>query len=168
MAEWWPSGGPHWDALARLEFPDQRGPGVLLVEGKSYPAEMLDKKGLSATNPRSIEKITRALEETRASLGASAPVEAWLRPHYRTANRLAALLWLQRKLGDDRAWLVHLCFLDDRTHDSPLLHSTREQWEEAFDAANRHLGITEPVPNYAYVFLDGLLRPVAEASRPLQ
>jgi hypothetical protein len=159
LVEWWPAGGPHWDALARLEFPEGRGPGVLLVEGKSYPEEMIDKKGLSATSPRSIEKITRGLEETQRWLEVDKPLEAWLRPYYQTANRLAALHWLRRELGVDRAWLAYLCFLNDPTHSSPKLRSTRKQWDAAFAVAHAHLGLEEPVPNYAHVFLDGVLRP---------
>ena len=153
LSEWWPAGGPHWDALARLEYADGRA-GALLVEGKSYPKEMQDEKGLSATSEVSIERIKAALEATQRSLGVNKPVEAWLRPYYQTANRLAALYWLRRELGDDRAWLVHLCFLNDPSH----IASTREQWEAAFAAADNHLGLHESVPNYAHVFLGGLTR----------
>lgn len=160
LRDWWPAGGPHWDALARLEFTDG-GPGVLLVEGKSYPEEMRDRKGLSATSPTSVEKIHAALAETQRCLKVDRPVESWLRPYYQTANRLAMLYWLRRQLGDDRAWLVHLCFLNDPTH----TRSTREQWAEAFLVADEHLGLQHPVPNYAHVFLDGLRRPAQLENR---
>ena len=33
----WPTGGPHWDALAVVARPGDTRPGVLLVESKSYP-----------------------------------------------------------------------------------------------------------------------------------
>jgi hypothetical protein len=159
LGDWWPRrGGPHWDALARLDFPDGTA-GVLLAEGKSYPAEMRDQQGLGATNFRSIATIERALKETQCWLGVDKPVDAWKRPYYQTANRLATLYWLCRELGDNKAWLVHLCFLNDRSHNSPLLQSTREQWKVAFAEANAHLGLAKPVPNYAHVFLDGLPRP---------
>ena len=154
LREWWPAGGPHWDALARLEFRHQPA-GVLLVEGKSYPEEMRDSKGLSATSPVSIEKIQAALAETQRWLNVDKPVESWLRPYYQTANRLAMLYWLRRQLRDDRAWLVHLCFLNDPTH----TESTRGQWAGAFRIVDEHLGLQHPVPNYAHVFLDGLPRP---------
>jgi hypothetical protein len=157
LRDWWPAGGPHWDALALLEFPDG-GPGVLLAEGKSYPAEMRDEKGSAAKALRSIEKIHAALNETREWLDAQAPLEHWLSPYYQTANRLATLYWLHRGL-EGKAWLVHLCFLDDPTHTAPQMHSTLHQWENAFDAADAHLGLHRPVPNYAHVFLPGLPRP---------
>src|SRR5688572_9701695 len=37
LAEFWPSGGPRWDALALLH----PGAAPLLVEAKSYPAEIV-------------------------------------------------------------------------------------------------------------------------------
>ena len=163
LSEWWPAGGPHWDALARLEFSEGVA-GVLLVEGKSYPEEMRDKKGLSATSPASIEKIEQALDETQRWLNVDKPLEAWLRPYYQTANRLAMLYWLRRQLGDDRAWLVHLCFLNDPTH----VKSTREQWLQAFQLADKHLGLHRPVPNYAHIFLQGLSVPSVGAHRALR
>src|SRR4051794_26611983 len=41
LRKFWPSGGPHWDALANITLPDHDQHGVLLVEGKSYVDEML-------------------------------------------------------------------------------------------------------------------------------
>src|ERR1051325_8954008 len=40
LADFWPQGGPRWDALARINWPDGRSSGVLLLEAKSYPKEM--------------------------------------------------------------------------------------------------------------------------------
>ena len=157
LGEWWPRrGGPHWDALARLEFTDDGTAGVLLVEGKSYPEEMYDNRGCAASSVASLEKIRTALVETQRWLSVDRPVESWLRPLYQTANRLATLHWLMEQL-DGRAWLVHLCFINDATH----IRSTRSEWEDAFDEADRALGIERPVPNYAHVFLEGLPRPAA-------
>jgi aromatic ring-cleaving dioxygenase len=156
IGEWWPSrGGPHWDALARLEFADGRS-GVLLVEGKSYPGEMYDKAGCSATSARSLAKIEAALVATQIWLGVDQPVETWMRPLYQTANRLATLKWLMDNL-DDRAWLVHLCFVDDRTHPERM-RASQEEWEQALGVASAQLGIKQRVPHYAHVFLDGLER----------
>ena len=123
---------------------------------------MSDTKGAGASSPRSIAKIDLAIAETQRWLDANAPVGAWLRPYYQTANRLATLYWLRRELGDDHGWLVHLCFLNDPTHQSARLRSTREQWSVAFEKADAHLGLERPVPNYAHVFLDGVPRPTSE------
>ena len=40
LAEYWPTGGPHWDALAVARAADGRYLGPLLVEAKSWPGEM--------------------------------------------------------------------------------------------------------------------------------
>lgn len=166
LIQWWPTGGPHWDALARLEFPDGSA-GGLLVEGKSYTAEMSDTKGAGASSPTSIAKIDRAIAETQRWLDVNTPVRDWLRPYYQTANRLATLYWLRRELGDDHGWLVHLCFLNDPTHKSPRFRSTRDQWIVAFKEADAHLALERPVPNYAHVFLDGLPRPTSDQPAPI-
>jgi hypothetical protein len=159
LGAWWPRrGGPHWDALARVEFRDGH-PGVLLVEGKSYPSEMYDERGCDARSAASLSKITTALAATQDWLGVSKPVESWLRPLYQTANRLAMLHWLLERL-DGRAWLIHLCFLNDATR----IESTREQWEQAFKEADELLGISRPIPNYAHVFVPGLTRPMLPGS----
>jgi len=107
-----------------------------------------------------------AVTMTRRWVAVDTELEAWLRPFYQTANRLTALYWLRRELGDDRAWLVHLCFLKDPTHKSPELRSTREQWEFAFATAAEHLGLKKSVPNYAHVFLNGIPRPPTNLERP--
>ena len=116
---------------------------------------MYDEGGCGATDPRSIAKIEAAIGATQAWLGVRKAVEAWLRPLYQTANRLAMLCWLHGKLNGG-AWLVHLCFLDDPTH----IRSNREEWENAFNEADTLLGITRQAPNYAHIFLPGLNRTV--------
>jgi hypothetical protein len=63
---------------------------------------------------------------------------------------------------ENHGWLVHLCFLNDPTHQSDRFRSTREQWSVAFKEADAHLGLGRPVPNYAHVFLDGVPRPTSE------
>lgn len=40
LAAFWPSGGPHWDALAVVRLAGSDRPAVLLAEGKSYPGEL--------------------------------------------------------------------------------------------------------------------------------
>jgi hypothetical protein len=54
LREFWPSGGPHWDALALVRGSDL--PGALLVEAKSYPREVYGD-GCKATSPRSRQLI---------------------------------------------------------------------------------------------------------------
>lgn len=158
LAHFWPSGGPRWDALARVSFPD-REPGAILVEAKSYPGEMFDKAGCGATATSSLSKIKAALDETRNWLGVKAPLQPWLGGYYQLANRLAALYWLQREL-EGRAWLVHLLFTDDQSHPAGLATS-KAGWDAALNAAYRTLGLPAVVPNYVPVFLPALPRPAS-------
>jgi hypothetical protein len=155
---WWPTrGGPHWDALARLEFDDGRA-GVLLVEGKSYPGEMYDNAGCTAKSVESLAKIETTLAATQEWLGVKQPVDTWMRPLYQTANRLATLKWLMDNL-DGRAWLVHLCFTNDPTH----VWASESEWRKSLTEASAQLGIERPVPHHAHVFLEGLERPTEPA-----
>jgi len=56
LSAFWPRGGPVWDALASIEFQeDKNSKGILLVEAKSYAAEIYGT-GCKAS-PTSREKI---------------------------------------------------------------------------------------------------------------
>src|SRR5579862_2304521 len=68
LANFWPQRGPHWDGLARIRLRDKPGFGVLLVEAKSYPGEMVGS-GCLATEP-SLTRIKDSLERTRQWTGA--------------------------------------------------------------------------------------------------
>src|ERR1019366_10783457 len=65
LDDFWPSGGPQWDALAVLERPPV---GVVLVEAKAYPEEAENRhckaEGASRT------KISERLDELKPKLGA--------------------------------------------------------------------------------------------------
>jgi hypothetical protein len=156
LGKWWPHGGPRWDALARLEF-EEGEPGILLVESKSYPDEMYDKAGCDAWSETSLSMIAAALAETQNWLDVDKPVESWMRPLYQTANRLATLKFLMDRMNG-RAWLVHLCFLDDPTH--PMrIRTTKSEWQQALVEASAVLGIERAIPHYAHVFVEGLPGP---------
>lgn len=102
LKAFWPGSGPRWDGLARLKSSGS----VLLIEGKSYPAEMRGA-GCQAKAPRSIDLIDRALEETKRWLSVTDD-RHWKGELYQYANRLAHVRFL-RQLGVD-AWLVNLSF----------------------------------------------------------
>ena len=148
LASFWPKGGPHWDALAvvvnRCSGVER---GVILVEAKSYPREMYS--GGCAASPSSRRRIEEALGATREWLGAGAGAD-WTGPLYQHANRLAHLYFL-REIAGVPAWLVNVCFVDDRR--SP---TTQEEWLLALARARQELGLTEIAPYEADLFLGAL------------
>lgn len=135
LKAFWPTGGPHWDALAVVRTPESSRPGVILAEGKSYPGELYGS-GCQA-KPRSVSRvlIEKSLAATQQRLGVVGKTPGdWCGPLYQTANRLAHLQWL-RSLGV-RAWLVHLLFLAD-----PIGPTDAATWENALAEANEQLGL---------------------------
>lgn len=141
LKRFWPTRGPVWDGLAVAMFPEGR-PGVVLAEGKSYPKEAYGG-GCKATSPAR-EQIASALETTQRWFGIPEDAEAWMGSLYQSANRYAHLYWLRKVLGVE-AWLVHLLFLDDATHEG----ATREQWEAELPRVEQALGLSGIAMPYA-------------------
>ena len=148
LKAFWPKGGPHWDALAVIRRPGQLHPGVLLAEGKSYPAELYG--GGCKAKPGSMSRalIERSLDEAQRRLKVEGQTAAdWCGPLYQSANRLAHLAWL-RSLGV-RAWLVHLLFVDD-----PHGPTSADDWHTALEIADAELGIAGlDLPGAGHVLL---------------
>jgi hypothetical protein len=136
LKEFWPSGGPHWDALALVHLPGVTQPGALLAEGKSYVAELFGSGTGAKSGSASRKRIEAALAWTQRELNVTdRGPEAWCGRLYQSANRLAHVCWL-RSLGV-RAWLVHLLFTGD-----PIRETTAEEWERAIAGVDRELGLT--------------------------
>jgi len=149
LAEFWPANGPVWDALATVR-PGGASEGVLLAEGKSYPAEM-KSDGCQAT-PASRAKIEMALERTREWLGATES-PAWMGEYYQMANRLAHLYFF-REVVHVPAWLVSLCFTDD-----PHCPTSEEKWRAGLAEAREALGLAgRSIPHYADILLPARTR----------
>ena len=148
LKAFWPTGGPHWDALAVVNRPGSDRPGVLLGEGKSYPGELYGS-GCQA-KPKSMSRtlIEKSLGWTQEQLGVTTNTPAeWCGPLYQNANRLAHVYWL-RSLGV-RAWLVHLLFIDD-----PHGRTSEPEWEAAALEADERLGLSDvDVPGAGHVLL---------------
>lgn len=142
LQEFWPSGGPRWDALARtLEGQ------VLLVEAKSYPAEMRGS-GCAAQEP-SRAKIERRLHETAQKLGLATAPASWMGDLYQSANRLAHLHFL-RDHGVE-AFLINVCFVRDQGHVCVEL----EEWRGTLREAKIDLAVGA-LPFVADAFLPAL------------
>jgi len=138
LRQFWPSGGPNWDALAVLGNGARRD-GVLLVEAKSYPEEVYGS-GCRATNHKSIKTIEHSLLVAQRWFGATTGSD-WTGRLYQYANRLAHVYFLRQELGVD-AWLVNLCFTDDMTTRSTKV----ADWEQILPTFKRELGFDGKVP----------------------
>jgi hypothetical protein len=142
LKRFWPTGGPHWDALALVHVSGEDDTGVLLAEGKSYPNEMLRGSPAGATDPTSRARIEKTLAWTQGRLGVALDTDPWVGPLYQNANRLAHLCWLRSR--GVRAWLAHLLFTDD-----PHGPTSADEWEHAVRMPTRRSGLTEsqfPLP----------------------
>ena len=133
LQRFWPRGGPHWDALAKIDDCQ-----ALLVEAKSYIREK-KSSGSKASSEASIKKISCSLKETQEFLGADLSVDWAIYPHYQYANRLAHLYLLAERNGID-AFLLMVYFLNDVQMKGP--HSIQE-WKEAVVRQHEELGLDQ-------------------------
>lgn len=159
LAAFWPGGGPVWDAVGLLKRGERNA--VILVEAKSYPAEVIGGGCKAADGGESRKQIERALDATATWLGISRP-ESWLGKMYQSANRFAFVYFLRERLGVD-AYMVNVCFTDDR----PPRATSEEEWEKAHEVFRKALKIE----NVATPWLADILLPALDRSdllaRPL-
>jgi hypothetical protein len=157
LSTFWPSGGPCWDALARVGWdgPSSRT-GVILVEAKRYPGEMYSEGGCRASEPAR-SQIATSLAETKLWCGAECAAD-WMGRFYQYANRIAHLYFF-RELAGINAFLVNVCFGQD-----PRTPTSISEWQVALQDARRSLGIGQDIPYAADVFLNAF----GEALPPLQ
>lgn len=145
LVGFWPSSGPRWDALGVVKGAGGAA-GVLLVEAKSYPAE-IEGSGMGATDPMSIRMISEALGWAKGVLGADRTAD-WTGRYYQYANRLAHVCFLRYQLGIP-SWLVNLCFAGD-----PHRDTSPEEWEEALGQVKSSLGFsTGHIPHSVDIIL---------------
>ena len=153
LSRFWPRWGPVWDGLAALEVEGApETPGIILVEAKSYPAEIFGN-GCGA-RPKSRQKIEEALNRTKSWLGVVEDAN-WTGPLYQSANRLAHLYFFREIVGIP-AWLANIYFLND-----PHSPTSREEWQVEIVAVKQQLGLAGiTIPHYADIFLAALPRSV--------
>jgi hypothetical protein len=144
LSQFWPKGGPCWDALAIVGGVNPHG--VVLVEAKSHVSELASNCG--AKDPASRAKIKKALDRTKQRLGVD-PNKDWMNGYYQSANRYAHLLFL-RDLGV-QAWLVNVYFLkDEHFRDAP---ATEADWKIQLEKVREEMGLSgEPVPSASELF----------------
>ena len=131
----WPSTGSaqNWDAVGILSAGGARE--WLLVEAKAHLGEIASSCGASAKG--GLEKIEKALKETKHALGVSANAD-WLNGYYQYANRLACLHFLCS--NGIRARLVMIYFVGDERK-SGECPTSNDGWSEALRSQDSKLGL---------------------------
>lgn len=153
LKEFWPSGGPVWDGLAKIVRPGSDAIGYVLIEAKSYPGEVLGGGCKAAPGSDSRRKIEASLAAASRWLGHEnqtweTRAKSWIGKLYQSANRIAHVYFLRKLLGLE-AYMVNVCFTDD-----PRTPTTEEDWEKAMVDFAKQLGISDvATPWFADVFL---------------
>ena len=137
----WPSRGPHWDAVARLTFPNDSFCHILF-EAKANVSEL--KSYLRAGNEEGQKTlIEKSLNEYSLNL----------KGYYQTCNRLAHLNFLRREYPDVNVSLCYLYFVNDNSH----IKTERNKWDAAltrqYEAMNSVININ-PDDVFNAIFLD--------------
>jgi len=129
LIDFWPTRGPHWDALAQTnkkrKFP---------VEAKSHIGELAST---CEAKPVSYRKIQEALNTTKVYSG-SQVLNDWCAEYYQYANRLAHLYWL-REVKKADAHLVFIYFVNDSQMNGP---TSKEEWEKELAIIYTYLGVS--------------------------
>jgi len=140
LTDFWPLGGPQWDALAQTN--KQKN---ILVEAKSHIGEL--KSTCGAKNPASIQKIQKALNATKAYFGSNGQND-WSIGYYQYANRLAHLYWL-RAINSVDAHLVFVYFVNDTQ-----MKGSQNEWKTEIAKVHAYLGLNS-LPDYVHdVFIE--------------
>ena len=123
LREFWPTGGPYWDALARVERKNGER-GVILAEAKANIPELGGPNyACGAENISSRNKIENSLVIVKQALGVK-PDTDWMGDYYQYANRLAHLYFLY-VICKVPTWLVYICFIGAK---KAIVPSTEEDW----------------------------------------
>lgn len=134
LHDFWPRGGPVWDALATVQGV-KGGHGAVLVEAKSHATETGNRGYRCRATRKSLEHISASLEVVKRDLGVG-PGANWLGEHYQYANRIAHL-WLLNSL-EIPAWMVFVYFVGDIEQNGP---SAVAEWLPVIDKVNGVLNL---------------------------
>ena len=131
LQEFWPSGGPMWDGLARTDRGD-----ILFVEAKAHVPEIVSGRTRATLSSRSrIAQSMRAVQQALAPR--SVGLVDWTGTFYQYANRIAHLHFLRMENGV-RAHLVNLYFLNADDVGGP---TDRAEWDGAIKVVECYLGL---------------------------
>jgi hypothetical protein len=153
LRAFWPRRGPVWDALGVIAGAVNRPKAVILIEAKSYPAEVLGSGYQARSGGTSRRLIEKSLDATAAWVGITRP-SSWMGALYQSANRLAHVYFLREQLGVD-AYLVNVCF----TGDAAPRDTSRAEWVAAHHDHREKLGLgARSIPWLADVIVPALTR----------
>ena len=107
LKDFWPSIGPHWDALGRI-----RNEAYFLVEAKAHVSEIISSSQAKAESSKSL--INKSLKETKKYLNLKSGIDL-TKGFYQYSNRLAHL-YLLRVINNIPAYLIFVYFINDHTH----------------------------------------------------
>jgi hypothetical protein len=139
LSEFWPEGGPVWDALATTS-----GGALLFVEAKAHVRELVSPRSKAKTE--SLKRIEDALRVTRDFLAPGSRTD-WSTTFYQYANRLAYLYFL-RHTNQVNSHLVFLNFVGAKDVNGP---TSAEAWDAAYLILHAALGMPERHPLSAFV-----------------
>ena len=144
LSDFWPIGGPRWDALAK-----SADGNVFLVEAKSHIGEL--KSPATRSSGRSKKKIKQSLRETKNYMNAWTDAD-WSKTFFQYTNRIAHL-YLLRVLNSIPAYLVFIYFLNDKEMKGP---KSADEWLNRIELLHIHFGIKKnDLSQYiANIFID--------------
>jgi hypothetical protein len=144
LAEFWPSGGPVWDALGLAS-----DGAKILVEAKAHIAEAASPA--TKASPQSLALIRRSLEEARRYYAPRA-VADWTGALYQYANRLAFHYLLKKVNGID----CRLVFLDFCNASDVKGPTSELEWKGATEMIHALLGLPSDLSRFGvyHAFVD--------------
>jgi hypothetical protein len=129
LPSFWPRRGPQWDGLGKTE--DGK---ILLIEAKAHLPEM--QSPASQASELSRKFIQESLEEVKSFLGVQTDID-WSGLYYQYTNRIAHL-YLLRELNKIPAYLVFLCFINDKEMNGP---TSEREWQTSIHRLETYLGL---------------------------
>lgn len=129
LKNFWPKGGPQWDALARTNTGK-----IILVEAKANIPELKS----TGTRAKELSKnlIQKSLSEVKKYLEITNDID-WSNSYYQYTNRIAHLFYLREKCKIP-AYLINIYFLNDQSH----IATKKEKFETTLKKLKDHLGVS--------------------------
>jgi hypothetical protein len=130
LADFWPTGGPMWDGLARC------GDTVILLEAKAHIPELVSPRTRAKEPARG--RIVKSMREAQQALSPkSLDYVDWTDTFYQYANRVAHLYFL-REHNRVNAHLVNVYFLNATDVQGP---TDPLEWQGAIKIVKSYLGL---------------------------